>query len=154
MQKIRFFFCLLTIIPSILMGQDQPGPEDRKNREKKMQALYVAFISRELMLTEDEAQKFWPVHAQYDKEIKGLDREMRELEREEAILGIKKRYQDRFGKILGTDRTDEFYRKDLEFRKRLVEKLQEQRERRGGRPPGKMRGEREPRELREPGGPF
>jgi hypothetical protein len=150
MKIFSSILSLLLLIPIFLKAQDQPDPEDRKNREKKMQALYVAYISRELILTEEEAQKFWPVHAQYDKELRSLDREMRELERDEAVLGIKKRYQDKFSKVLGNDRTDEFYRKDMEFRKRLMEKLQEQRERRGNRPggggaPGRMRGDREPK---------
>jgi hypothetical protein len=153
MKLLPFILALLMSLPICLKAQDQPGPEDRKNREKKMQALYVAFISRELILTEEEAQKFWPVHAQYDKELRSLNREMRELEREEAVLSIKKQYQDKFNKVLGNERTDEFYRKDLEFRKRLMEKLQEQREKRGnpprgGGPPDRMRRDREPR------GPF
>ena len=41
----------------------QPGG-DGKNQQK-IQALYVAYISQELKLTEEEAQKFWPVHTTF-----------------------------------------------------------------------------------------
>ena len=100
---------------------------DNKNQQK-IQALYIAYISQELKLTEDEAKKFWPVHSEYDTEIKGLRSETSELERQQAILNIKKKYQDRFTKILGAQRTNDFYIKDGEFRKKLVERLRNMRQ--------------------------
>lgn len=104
----------------------QPGGDGKK--EQKVQALYVAYITQELKLTEDEAQKFWPVHAQYDNEIKSLRSEASELERQQAVLNIKKKYQDRFTKILGAQRTNDFYIKDGEFRKKLIERLRNMRQ--------------------------
>jgi Skp family chaperone for outer membrane proteins len=104
----------------------QPGGDGKK--EQKIQALYVAYITQELKLTEDEAQKFWPVHAQYDNEIKALRSEASELERQQAVLNIKKKYQDRFIKILGVQRTNDFYIKDGEFRKKLIERLRNMRQ--------------------------
>lgn len=96
--------------------------------QQKIQALYIAYISQELKLTEDEAKKFWPVHSEYDNEIKSLRSETSELERQQAVLNIKKKYQERFTKILGAQRTNEFYIKDGEFRKKLVEKLRNMRQ--------------------------
>lgn len=104
----------------------QPGGDGKK--EQKVQALYVAYITQELKLTEDEAQKFWPVHGQYDNEMKSLQSEASELERQQAVLNIKKKYQDRFTKILGVQRTNDFYIKDGEFRKKLVERLRNMRQ--------------------------
>ncbi len=104
----------------------QPGPDPKK--EQKIQALYVAYITQELKLTEDEAQKFWPVHREYDNEIKGLRAETSELERQQAALNIKKKYQDRFTRILGAQRTNDFYIKDGEFRKKLIERLKNMRQ--------------------------
>jgi Skp family chaperone for outer membrane proteins len=104
----------------------QPGGDGKK--EQKIQALYVAYITQELKLTEEEAQKFWPVHAQYDNEIKALKSESSELERQQSVLNIKKKYQDRFTKILGAQRTNDFYIKDGEFRKKLIERLRNMRQ--------------------------
>ena len=100
-------------------AQAQPGG----NREEKIEALYVAYMTRELNLTEEDAQKFWPVHRQYDNEVRTLRNDNDEIERQQAILNIKKKYQDRFIKILGADRTNNFFIKDGEFRKKLVERL-------------------------------
>ena len=50
------------------------------------------------------------------------------LQKEEAVLGVKKKFQDRFTKILGNNRTDNFYRKDIQFRAKLVERLRKMRQ--------------------------
>ena len=106
----------------------QAQPPNANNREQKIEALYIAYMTRELSLTEDEAQKFWPAHAQFDGEIRALKMESAELERQQAILNIKKKYQDRFTKILGATRTNDFFVKDGEFRKKLIERLKKMRQ--------------------------
>lgn len=107
----------------------RPGPKGEKGgmeRDERIEALYIAYISRELKLTEEDAQKFWPVHGQFDEEMRNLRFvKMPELDRQQSILNIKKKYQDKFIKVLGINRTDDFFRKDEEFRKKLVERLQE-----------------------------
>ena len=106
----------------------QAQPPNANNREQKIEALYIAYMTRELSLTEDEAQKFWPVHAQFDDEVRAIKMESAELERQQAILNIKKKYQDRFTKILGATRTNDFFVKDGEFRKKLIERLRKMRQ--------------------------
>jgi len=109
----------------------QPGADNANNREQKIQALYIAFITQELKLTEDEAQKFWPIHAMYDNEIKAVS-STDELSRQQAALNIKKKYQDRFAKVIGSQRTNNFYVKDEEFRKKLIERLRKLRQQNQG----------------------
>ena len=111
-----------------IKAQDQRQPPDPAKREQKIKALYVAYITQDLKLTEEEAQKFWPVHAQFDAEVKAVNLDMPELDRQQAVLNIKKKYQDRFVKILGNDRTNAFFRSDAEFRKKLVERLKNMRQ--------------------------
>ena len=111
---ISIFIC------SINLAQAQPDPT---KREEKIQALYIAYVTQQLKLTEDEAQKFWPVHAQYDNEIKAVRSDLTELDRQQAALNVKKKYQDKFIKILGADRANEFFKTDAEFRKKMIERL-------------------------------
>ena len=122
MKYFIIFFLLLSGFAT------QAQPPNANNREQKIEALYIAYMTRELSLTEDEAQKFWPVHAQFDGEIRALKMESAELERQQAILNIKKKYQDRFTKILGATRTNDFFVKDGEFRKKLIERLKKMRQ--------------------------
>lgn len=109
------------------LDQADPG-----KREQKIQALYAAYITQELNLTADEAQKFWPVHAQFDADLKAVDANLPELDKQQSLLNIKKKYQDKFIKIIGPNRCDQFFRKDSEFRKRLVERLRKLREQNNG----------------------
>ncbi len=108
------------------VGSDNDGPK----REQKIQALYIAYVSQELKLTEDEAQRFWPVHTQYDAEIKGVSIDLNEIDRQQAVLNIKKKYQDRFIKIVGAERTNTFFKTDAEFRRKMIERLRKMREQR------------------------
>ena len=121
-------FILSLIIFAGFAAQAQPA----NDRQEKVEALYVAYMTRELNLTGEDAQKFWPVHAQFDNEIRALKMESSELDRQQAVLNIKKKYQDRFTRILGATRTNDFFVKDGEFRKKLVERLKKMRQQNPG----------------------
>jgi hypothetical protein len=121
------------LIVSVLMSSffavhaqdDQAGDETK--RQEKIKALYVAYITQELNLTADEAQKFWPVHAQFEGELKGVKQDMPELEKQQTILNIKKKYQDNFNRILGNKRCERFFKMDGEFKRKLLERIRKQR---------------------------
>ncbi len=119
---------LLFLTGSFSVAFAQDDDPDPSKREQKIQALYIAYITQQLNLNEEEAQKFWPLHKQFDGELRTVDMSMPELDRQQQILNIKKKYQDRFTRILGNNRTDAFYRKDMEFRKKLVENIRQRRQ--------------------------
>ena len=73
------YFILYIFLLCGFSVQAQPG-SGGGNKEQKIEALYVAYMTRELNLTEDDAQKFWPVHKQYDNEIRGVRNEADEIE--------------------------------------------------------------------------
>jgi len=110
---------LLGSLFSVKAQNDQPG--DESNKQERIQALYVAYVTQQLALTPDEAQKFWPLHTQFANELKGIKNDMPELEKEQARLNVKKRYQDNFNKIIGAARCERFFRMDGEFKRRLIE---------------------------------
>lgn len=106
---------------------------DRKENKQKIKALYTVYMTQELKLDEGDAQKFWPVQQQYSSEIKSIMKQpqISELESEEATLNVRKKYNEKFSKILGKERTNLFFKKDKEFRNKLViglkkKKLEEQ----------------------------
>ena len=107
-------------------GQDNP------KKQEKIKALYVAYISQQLSLTPAEAEKFWPAHAQYEADLRDINKEnLNELDRQQAVLNVKKKYQGNFNKILGNERSNSFYRQDAEFRKKLTDRLKQMRQQRG-----------------------
>jgi hypothetical protein len=59
--------------------------------------------------------------------------DLSELDRQQTVLNIKKKYQDKFARILGVERTDAFFRNDAEFRKKLVDRLKNMRQQNSGK---------------------
>ena len=121
------------LITTILMGSlfaakaqdDQPG--DEAKHQEKIKALYVAYITQELNLNAEEAQKFWPLHAQFESDIKAVKADMPELDKQQTILNIKKKYQENFNRILGPKRCERFFRMDGEFKRKLLDRIRKQR---------------------------
>lgn len=103
--------------------------EKNNDRQQKLQALYVAFVTNKLNLTTDEAQKFWPVHTMFVSEIKNVKSTLPELEKQQAVLNIKKKYHGDFSNILGNDRTERFFKINAEFTQKLLERIKKQRTR-------------------------
>ncbi|MGC4101447.1 hypothetical protein [Ferruginibacter sp.] len=102
----------------------QPGEETQ--RQEKIQALYVAYITQQLQLTPDEAKEFWPMHTQFTNELKAVKQDQPELDKQQAVLNIKKKYQAGFTKILGSNRCEQFYTIDRDFKKKLLERIRKQ----------------------------
>ncbi len=121
MKKYLLIVCLLAGSFTVAVAQDGGG--DAQNQEKRIQALYVAYVTQQLQLTPDEAQKFWPVHTQFAADLKSIKRELPELDKQQARLDIKKKYQENFNKIIGANRCERFFRMEGEFRKKLMDKM-------------------------------
>ena len=125
MKKYLLIVTLLFGSFSMAFAQEsQPGND--LNKQEKIQALYVAYVTQQLALTPDEAQKFWPLHTQFANDLKAVKQELPELVKEEARLNIKKKYQDNFTKILGNNRCERFFRMNDEFKRKLRDRLQKQ----------------------------
>ncbi|MBS1742574.1 MAG: hypothetical protein JST81_06010 [Bacteroidetes bacterium] len=126
MKRMLLYFLFFISCFSAAKAQENPGG-DEANKEQKIKALYIAYITQQLNLTESEAQKFWPLHAQFESEIKSVDIDLPELDRQQAMLNIKKKYQDRFTTILGATRSNNFYKLHGEFTKKLVDEIRKRR---------------------------
>ena len=85
---------------SVVFAQDNPTGDDI-TRQERVKALYVAYVTQQLALTPEEAQKFWPVHTQFETELKGVKKDLSELDRQQARLDIKKRYHGNFFALVG-----------------------------------------------------
>ena len=126
MKKYLLILTLLFGSFSMAFAQENQ-PADEQTKPERIKALYVAYVTQQLQLTPDEAQKFWPVHTQFENELKAINKDLAELPKEQARLDIKKKYQDNFVKILGGNRCDRFFRMNDEFKRKLRERLQNQR---------------------------
>ncbi len=129
----------------------QPGPKHEEKKEK-VEAMKIGFITQEMALTPEEAQKFWPVYNQMNNEIEALRKE-RHLARESAKmnfetmpdaeieklindemasrqkeLDIHKKYVAQFKAVLSIKKVAQLYKAEEGFKRRLLEKIQEKKE--------------------------
>jgi hypothetical protein len=112
--------CWLGLLPAMAQENQLPPPPPPPGKENKMnvEALKVAFITRQLNLSVEEAQKFWPVHNAYTNELKNArkDNMNDELLFEEKVLGIRKKYSIDFKKILNNEeRVNKIFKSEKQF---------------------------------------
>jgi hypothetical protein len=125
--KMKTILSLLTglFIVSILQAQPQRPDRDARVAElKKIQAMELAFITKELNLNPQEAQKFWPIFNQYRNDLKQVaqGKEYKDnLDRQQKMLDVRKKYRDDFGKVVSQERANKVFGAEDEF-KSLVRK--------------------------------
>ena len=123
---MKKLYLILAFISGAFLANAQPETPEKKQQE--IEALKVAFISRELELTPEEAQKFWPVYNEYSKEINGVVKNDQDvLETDNKVLSIKNKYKDQFTKVLGPNKTNKMFNAENRFRKVLIKTMRNQR---------------------------
>lgn len=132
-------------------------PPDGGPKGDRIQALRIAYISKELNLTPDEAKVFWPIYDQRDAELKALRRDRRDeiedikenfetmsdAEVDKAVtemfsiqqkeVEINQRYYAEFKKVIPMRKAALLFRCERQFRNILLREMQEHRP---GGPPG------------------
>src|SRR6476620_1880318 len=84
-------------------------------------------MNKELNLTPEEAQKFWPVYNNYFKEIRQARKSYQndEVAIEEKVVEIRKKYKDNYKSILKSDgRVNKVYVSEKNLRDLLKKELQ------------------------------
>lgn len=130
MKKIVLLFVLFIASGHVLLAQ-----EERKPEAGRIEALKIAYLTRKLNLSTEEAQKFWPVYNNYTSEIHRTNQDFRErkgneIDREEKVLGIRKKFNDEFNKALSSDKVNEFFRAEREFNGVVQKEIMERRQQR------------------------
>lgn len=117
--------------------------QDRREHYERIEAIKVAFITKKLDLTTEEAQKFWPVYNNYQKELMDLMRKRREdrqktdiapndkinadLAYESRMLDLKKKYKKLYLKAIPAEKVLLVYQAEREFREHLIKQLNHRR---------------------------
>src|SRR5882762_10293643 len=88
-------------------------------REGLIETMKIAFITKRLNLTPEEAQRFWPIYNTYAGEVRQAyivyrDRP-NEIELEEALLNIRKKYSTEFLKAISPGKINDFFRAEKDF---------------------------------------
>lgn len=98
--------------------------------------LKMSFITKQLALTNDEAQKFWPVYYSYTADLRKARQTKKDdvLGQEEEVLNVRKKYRTEFKKVLGSDdRVNKTLTIDRDFNNVIKQELQDRAKARGGK---------------------
>src|SRR5947209_5871002 len=125
MKKIVFIIGALFWFTTAAFSQE-PNQKDGG----RLEAYKIAYLTQKLNLSTAEAQKFWPIYNKYVNEIRQAkiqQRNLGEIEFEEKIINIRKRYKNEFTQALPEQRVNQFFKFDKEFNNSVRKELQERR---------------------------
>lgn len=141
---------------STSFGQERR--EEMKGKKEKIEQMKVEFITSELELSKEEAEKFWPVYNEMESKLKAEKKTQRKLEKElrenhatlsdadskakvteifnseEKEVAIKREYYNKIGDQIGYKKSTKLLSLEQKFKRELMEQLREKRKE-GGEPP-------------------
>lgn len=128
MKKILLIIVIALGVSVLSFAQD----EKEKGAGGRIEALKIAYLTKKLNLSTDEAQRFWPIYNQYMNEIRETRITAREnkegvIPTEEKLLNIRKKYNGEFNKALSSEKVNTFFRAEKEFGTVLQKELMERR---------------------------
>jgi Spy/CpxP family protein refolding chaperone len=160
MKRILSVTLFSLLITAAAYAQPQwHGPDRGHDHMERIHAIKVAYITDKLHLSSEQSAKFWPVYDDYEQEThhirdaffqkyknnnKDRDIDKREafhyieddLDYQEQIIQLKRKYNDRFLKILSTQQVADLYRAEREFKEMLLQQLKERHNGGGWNGPG------------------
>jgi hypothetical protein len=125
MKKLILLILLYACVVIPTLAQDDQRDATR------LQTYKIAFLTRKLNLTTEEAQKFWPIYNKYEAELRAARIEGRgskkEIEMEEKILNIRKKYNGEFEKALPSEKVNQLFKSEREFSNMVQREMMDRR---------------------------
>ncbi len=151
MKRTVFLYFLFAALVMMNVSASAQG-KSHKDHWEKFKAEKVAFLTSNLNLTPAEAQKFWPVYNQMEKERWEAQKTRRELEMkvsdaeeslsEKEVIKLTRdftgsmqkeatiltKYNDEFLKILPPQKVLKLYKTENEFRMHMIKMYRDRKE--------------------------
>jgi hypothetical protein len=136
-KKSIKIICLLLFVSNLTWAQNANNAANEKVNAKK-----IAFITEKLELTSSEAQQFWPIYNEFQKERQTIiknansrtnfsllsDDEVeayidKEIQKEEQLLNLKKAYIRKLKKVLPIRKVAMLPRAEKRFKRWMLQKI-------------------------------
>lgn len=144
MYKKSFLITLAIILGTLVSHSQGDRSEERKDRLEQKK---IAYITTELEMTADQAQRFWPIYNKYTSELsesrggkRGMKKEDAELsdaeaqalistmlENEEKKIQIKKEYVGQLKNVLDNHQILRLMNTEKKFRKEIFDRFKKRR---------------------------
>jgi Spy/CpxP family protein refolding chaperone len=144
MKKYILFLIAIFALHVAAMAQPPGGP--KQDKEEYIRTQKIAFISTELALTTEEAEKFWPIYNEYDAKMEEIRNERRGYHKElktindlsddkayeltEKILdcdtkeaALRKEYLAKFAVVLGKKKAAKVFYAEEKFKRELLKEI-------------------------------
>ena len=124
--------------------------QDHKHREN-FKAYKIAYITQNLDLSPQEAEKFWPVYNEHESKMKAINKSIKKrfkidemsdseleallnnrLKAEEDKLALHRAYIQKYKKVISIRQIVLLQRAEKRFKKELLRRARERKEGRGG----------------------
>ena len=141
-MKTKLLLSLFLLSPLFIAFSQENRKADYEKRREEMKAKKVSFITENLSLTPEEAQKFWPLYNEMQEKKQQIHKELWQLRKEKKAgnvdykkwnevninAGLKeaeleKEYFEKYKQILSAEKIYKFYQAEKEFQKQLLEKI-------------------------------
>lgn len=114
-----------------------------KERHEQIETIKIAFITKKLDLNTEEAQIFWPIYNNYQKELMLLMKKRKEerlrsdlnandkintdFAYEKKMLELKRKYKKLYSEAISPEKILLLYQAEREFREHLIKQLNHRR---------------------------
>lgn len=139
---------LTLFIATGLFAQPPGGPGNKEERKERIKAHKIAFISTELDLTTEEAEKFWPIYNEMEAELDEINedkratlkkmRDFEELSDDESYElteklfdyeakenAIRKKYLSKFASVVGKKKAAKVFVAEERFKRELLKQIKQ-----------------------------
>lgn len=158
MKSIAAVTLVLFMIPSTF-GQESKRAASKEKREK-IEQLKISFITTELALTTEEAEKFWPLYNEMETKMRVEKKAQRSIEKdlrdnhatlndadkkskvlalfdsEQKEIAIKREYYSKIGDKIGYNKSTKLLSLEQKFKRELMSQLNKDKKGSGDRPQG------------------
>lgn len=127
MKKTFLLFGFITFATLLTRVNAQEATDPGNGREK-IKALEIGYFTRQLSLSANEAERFWPLFNKYRQELRATVKNKDihdELERQQKALDVRKKYRKDFCGILDEERGRKVYETEDNFRAMLRKEMQQ-----------------------------
>lgn len=152
-MKFLFRSLLMLSLLATLPAVAQSGAGSHQSRMSQLENAKIAYITEKISLTQDQAQRFWPVYNEFTAKRRDLNRRMRETRTKDSDalseaqikdrltqaftlrqqeVNLEKEYFDKFQKVLGIRQVSKLYQAERQFTKEVIKRVTDHR---GGPPP-------------------
>lgn len=130
MKQLYITFCFIVFLCFPILAQD-------RGQFERIESAKIAFVSNRLDLSPQEAQEFFPIYNQYQREMGDIIRKKHSqdqgnrrqgspnaLDFDSDILACKKKYLEKFKAVIPAAKAVKFFDAERDFRDQLFKELE------------------------------